>query len=214
MRWLWTNLDYVAELTWQHAWLSLLPTVAGFVLAVPLGWWASRRVVAAGVIVTGANIAYAIPSLPLFVILPGLLGTRILNPINVAVALTVYAVAVMIRPAVDGFAAVDPAVRRSATAMGYSWWQRAVAVELPVAAPMLLAGVRVVMVSTVSLVSVGALVGVRSLGSLFTNGFQRHFATQIMIGIVGTVALALLLDLLLVLAGRWLLPWTRIQAGA
>lgn len=210
MTWFWQNLDRILDLTWQHTWLSIIPTVVGFLAALPVGWVASRRQRLRTTLLGAGNILYAIPSLPLFVILPGILGTKILNPVNVIVALTIYAFAVMLRSAIDAFAAVPAEVLESASASGYSRGQRVLQVQLPLAGPVLLAGLRVVLVSTVSLVSVGAVIGVSSLGSLFTNGFQRHFATEIVIGIVATVLLALLLDALLVLAGRLLMPWTRV----
>ena len=98
--------------------------------------------------------------------------------------------------------------------MGYGGLRRFVTVELPLAGPTLLAGLRVVAVSTVSLVTVGAVLGVESLGSLFTDGFQRGILVEILTGIVLTAALALLLDGLLVLVGRLLMPWTRPRSEA
>ncbi|MFS0332785.1 ABC transporter permease subunit [Corynebacterium striatum] len=109
----------------------------------------------------------------------------------------------------DSFDTVPAAVASAATAMGYSPLQRVFQVELPLAGPGIIAGLRVVSASTISLISVGALVGVHSLGTLFTEGFQRNFPTQIIAGFVGTVLLAVLFDLLLVLIGRVLLPWAR-----
>ncbi len=88
---------------------------------------------------------------------------------------------------------------------------RAFGVELPLAGPVLLAGLRVVSVSTVSLVSIGALIGVDNLGSLFTDGFRRDFQTEIVVGIVATVLIALIYDVLLVLVGRLLMPWAKAQ---
>src|SRR5690625_7929327 len=123
--------------------------------------------------------------------------------------MSIYAVALMTRFVTDALAAVDPAVRASATAQGYSPWGRFWAVELPLAGPVLLAGLRVVAVSTVSLVTVGVLIGIDSLGNLFTNGLQRNNIAEVTTGIVATVVLALALDLLLVVAGRLLLPWAR-----
>src|SRR5690606_8338965 len=108
---------------------------------------------------------------------------------------------------------VSPQVVDAATASGFSSGQRVFRVELPLAGPVLLAGLRVVSVSTVSMLSVASLIGVSNLGSLFTDGFRRDFLTEIVIGIAGIVLLAILLDLLLVLAGRALMPWTRSLAG-
>jgi osmoprotectant transport system permease protein len=146
----------------------------------------------------------------LFVILPGIIGTGFLSPWNVVIALTIYAAAIMVRSSTDAFTSVSPGVLDAATATGYSSGQRGLMVELPLAGPVLLAGLRVVSVSTVSLVSVGAIIGVSSLGSLFTDGFRRSFTTEILVGVAGIAVLALLFDLLLVLAGRLLMPWAAL----
>lgn len=211
MSWLVDNIGLVWDLTVRHVWLSAVPIVLGFVIALPIGWYANRHPRLRGSLLAGVSILYTIPSLPLFVILPGLLGTGFLSSTNVLVGLTIYAVAIMVRSASDAFGSVPPGVLDSASATGYSARGRAFAVELPLAGPVLLAGLRVVAVSTVSLVSVGALIGVSSLGSLFTDGYQRDFRTEIVIGIVATVLVALVFDALLVLAGRLLMPWTAVS---
>lgn len=218
MEWLWANRADVAALTLTHAWLSVVPLVIGLLVSVPIGWWVSRSRRLTGIsqwvgrtILATGNVLYTIPSLALFVILPSILGTGFLSPWNVVVALSLYAVALLVGTAAGAFSAVSPAVLDAATASGYSDAGRGLKVELPLAGPVLLAGLRVASVSTVSLVSVGALIGVSSLGSLFTDGFRRDFPTEIAVGVVGTVLLALLFDLILVVAGRVLMPWT---AGA
>lgn len=155
-----------------------------------------------------SGLLYTIPSLPLFVIMPAILGTRILDPINVVATLTVYAFALMVRVASDAFASVDTDVIASATAVGHSAWSRLRLVELPLAGPVLLAGLRVVSVSTVSLVSVGSIIGVNSLGHLFLDGFQRDFPEEIMIGIIGSLLIAFVFDSALVLIGRLVMPRT------
>lgn len=208
MEWIWTNRADLAALTLTHAWLSAVPLVVGLVLSVPLGWWVSRHPRVGSVVLGLGSLLYSIPSLALFVILPGLLGTGFLSPLNVVVALSIYAVALLVRAAVDAFGAVPATVLDAATATGYSKAGRGFRVELPLAGPVLLAGLRVVSVSTVSLVSVGALIGVSSLGSLFTDGFRRNFTTEIVAGVAGTVLLALVFDAVLVLGGRFLMPWS------
>jgi len=214
MTWLFDNFDYVWSLTLKHIWLSAVPIAVGFAIALPIGWYASRHRRLRGILLSVGSVLYSIPSLPLFVILPTIIGTGILDPINVVVALTIYAAAIMVRSATDAFSSVSPAVVDAATASGYAPAGRAFSVELPLAGPVLLAGLRVVSVSTVSLVSIGAIIGVSSLGSLFTDGFRRDFNTEIMIGIGATVLLALFFDALLVLAGRVLMPWASIARKA
>ena len=211
MEWLWANRADLAALTLTHAWLSAVPVVVGLIVSVPIGWWVSRHPHIGSVVLGLGNILYTIPSLALFVILPGILGTGFLSPLNVVVALSIYAIALLVGTAANAFASVSPAVLDAATASGYSDAGRGLRVELPLAGPVLLAGLRVASVSTVSLVSVGALIGVSSLGSLFTDGFRRDFTTEIIAGVVATVVLALIFDLILVAAGRLLLPWS---AGA
>jgi osmoprotectant transport system permease protein len=209
MTWLWNNLDLVLELTAEHARLSAIPILIGFAASVPLGWIASRLTWLRGILVGVFNVLYTIPSLALFVVLPVVLGTRILDDLNVVVALTIYAIAMMLRGTVDAFGSVSGDVLQSATAQGYSATSRFWRVQLPLAGPVLLANLRVVSVSTVSLLSVAALIGSGGLGYLFTNGFQRYFIEEIVIGIVFTVLLALLFDAILVIAGRLLMPWSR-----
>ncbi|WP_323741570.1 ABC transporter permease [Curtobacterium sp. VKM Ac-2865] len=186
-----------------------MPIVLGFVLAVPLGWVANRWQAVRGVIVGGGSLLYTIPSLPLFVILPYLLGTRITDPLNIVVGLSVYAVAIMVRMTADAFAAVPADVIDSATAVGYSAWTRFWSVEFPLAGPVLLAGMRVVSASTVALVSVGALVGSANIGYLFTDGRQRQFLEEILVGVAASLVIALVFDALLVAIGRVLMPWSR-----
>ena len=209
MTWVLANLGLIWARPLDHIVLSLPPILLCFVIAVPLGWLAHRYSVSRGIILTGAGLLYAVPSLPLFFVLPAVIGTGLRSPLNVIIALTLYGVALMVRVVHDGLESVDADVRQSASAVGYSVWSRFWHVELPLAGPVLLAGMRVVAVSTVSLVTVGAVIGVQSLGSLFTDGFQRGIQAEIIAGLVATVALALACDAALVLAGRILMPWTR-----
>lgn len=207
--WVAENWPRIVELALAHVAVAA-PAIAGSLLiAVPLAWWSHRRRALRAALLTGSGILYALPSLPLFVLLPVLLGTRILDPLNLVVALTLYGVALLARTAVDAFESVGRATRADAVAVGHSEAQVFWRVALPLAGPPLLAGVRVVSASTLSLVSVGALIGVPSLGYFFTDGFQRGFATEIWVGILGTVVLAVVFDAVIVAAGRVLLPWVR-----
>ncbi len=211
MTWVMNNLELILDLTLQHIRLSLLPIVLGFVIALPLGWLAFRYRLTRGLVLTLVGLLYTIPSLALFVVLPPLLGIGFLSEANVLIALTIYAVAIMARSVADALASVDPDIRQAATAMGYSSWNRFWTVDLPLAGPVLLAGLRVVAVSTVSLLTVGIVVGVQSLGYLFTNGFQRGILASVLTGVVMTVIVALIFDRLLALLGARLMPWTRAR---
>lgn len=209
MNWFFANFALVVELTRNHILLSLVPIVLGFAIAVPLGRLALAGPGTRGTIITATSLLYTIPSLPLFVILPAILGTKVLSDWNLIVALTIYAVAIMVRAAADAFGSVPIEVKQAATAMGYSGWSRFWQVEFPLAGPVLLAGLRVVSVSTIALVSVGALIGSRNLGFLFTNGKQRAILEEVVTGIVASLLIALIFDLIIVLIGRALMPWNR-----
>ncbi len=193
----------------SHLWLSVLPVLIGLVIALPIGWLANRFRWTYPGITNLAGILYTVPSVALFVIMPSILHTRILDPVNVVVALTVYTVALLVRVVADGLGSVPDDVRQAATAMGFKGIGRFVRVELPIAVPVIAAGVRVATVSNVSLVSVGALIGVSQLGSLFTTGFTRYVNGVVLLGILLCLALALVLDGLLVLGLRALTPWQR-----
>lgn len=211
MRWDWVanNSAKIGELTLDHLALSWPAILASFLLALPIGWLAHRFRPAREIVVVAAGLLYVIPSLAMFVVMPLVLGTSILSPLNVIVAMTLYGLALQIRSTADAFDTVPGDVRQAAIAMGYPTWRRILGVELPLAGPGLLAGIRVVAASTISLVSVGALIGVSSLGTLFTEGFQRSFPTQIIVGLLGTVLLAVLIDAALILIGRLTMPWRR-----
>jgi osmoprotectant transport system permease protein len=211
VNWLVNNLDLVWELSLEHIRLSIPPVIIGFLVAIPFGWLAHRYQLTRGILLTIVGLLYTIPSLALLVILPPLIGISVLSSANVITALSIYAVALMVRSVTDALDSVDADVKQSATAVGFSSWRRFWTVEFPLAGPVLLAGLRVVAVSTVSLVTVGIFVGVRSLGYLFTNGLQRSIPLEIVTGIVMTVVIALLFDLVLVLLGRVLMPWTRVS---
>ncbi|MGI8664780.1 MAG: ABC transporter permease [Jatrophihabitans sp.] len=200
--------EIVGWLGW-HARLSALPLVFGLIISLPLGWLARRYRWLYPPMVSLAGLLYTIPSLALFILLPGLLKTKILDPNNVVVALTIYTVALLVRVVADGLAAVPEEVLQAATAMGYRRFGRLVRVELPIAVPVIAAGLRVAAVSNVSLVSVSALIGVPELGQLFTNGFQLSYQTPILLGVLLSVLLALAFDTVIQLITRLLTPWRR-----
>lgn len=209
MNWAWLgdNAAMIGGLAWQHFLIALPAVLLTFVLAVPLGWAAHRSGRFREVIVAATSLIYVVPGLAMFILMPLVLGTTILSPLNVVAAMTLYGIALMVRSAADAFDAVPAEVRQSAVASGYAPLKRIFAVELPLAGPGLVSGMRVVAASTVSLISVGALIGVESLGTLFTEGFQRAFPTEIIAGLFGTVALALLFDAALLLISRLTMPW-------
>ncbi|MFC7403642.1 ABC transporter permease [Georgenia alba] len=214
MTWLSHAWPQVIDLTVAHLLLAVPAIALSLLISVPLGLLATRRPRSGGVVLGGATLLYAIPSLPLLIVVPAVLGTPLRSPITMITALTVYGVAVMVRTSADAFAAVDTQVRDAAVAVGHSpssaFWK----VELPLAVPVLTSGLRVVAVSTVALVTIGALVGISSLGTLFTDGFQRGIVAEVTTGVILTIAVALLLDGLIVVGGRLLAPWQAQQALA
>jgi osmoprotectant transport system permease protein len=213
MAWVLGNLELIRDLTLEHLWFALIPVVIGLVLAVPLGWLANRTRLGRTLTINVAGLLYTVPSLALFVLLPPLLGTRILDPINVIVALTVYTVALLVRTVADALSAVPPVVVNAATAMGYTPVRRFLSVELPLSVPVVLAGLRVAAVSSISLVTVGAVIGFGGLGRMFTDGFQRDIPQEILTGIVLVLLMALVVDGLILLIGRAITPWDRVGAG-
>lgn len=210
MTWVWNNLDLIGELTLVHLRQSLVALLVGFALSIPLGWVAWRyRLVRSGII-TLTGLLYTIPSIALLILVPSATGWyTFVSETNLIVALTIYAIAILVRSVSDGLDSVDPGVRQASTALGYGAFRRFWAVEFPLAGPVILAGLRVTAASTISLATVGILVGITNLGYLFTNGLQRRIIPEVLAGVIAVVVLALVIDLLLVLAGRMLLPWTR-----
>ena len=214
MSWVLANLPTIAGHLLAHLLQAVPAILAAFVLSIPIARLARAARPLRAVLVTGSSLLYAIPSLALFVILPIILATGIRDPLNVIVALTLYGLALLVPACVDALDSVDADAVDAAAAMGMGRVRRFLAVELPLAGPAILAGLRVVTVSTVSLTTVGAVLGVRSLGFLFTDGFQRGLHSEVLSGLLLTVALALVLDGLVVGLGRLLMPWTRRSRGA
>jgi osmoprotectant transport system permease protein len=212
--WLPRNVDKIAEATGEHLYLALLPVIVGLVISIPLGWAASRwpgvrlgRVPLAGVL-------YTIPSLALITLVPLLIGTKIIDPLNVQVPLGIYTVALLVRSVTDALLAVPHEVTAAATAVGFRPTKRFLSVELPLAIPVIVAGLRVAAVSAMSLTSVGALIGIGGLGELITEGFKRNNAVEMVVAIALILLIALVLDALLLTVGKLITPWTRARQGA
>jgi osmoprotectant transport system permease protein len=209
MNWIGNNIPLIGERTLDHIAITAPVILLSFLISIPIGWFANRFAQTRGIVLTASGVFYAIPSLPLFVALPVIIGTGIRSPINATIGLTLYGIALMVRSTADGLASVDRDVTQSATAMGFSDAGRFWRVEFPLAGPVLLAGLRVVSVSTVSLATVLAVLGVPSLGFFFTDGVERNIIGEIWAGIIMTIVIALVFDLIIVQVGRLLMPWTR-----
>jgi osmoprotectant transport system permease protein len=207
MMWSWipSNWSLIWQLTRENAYLGVVPALIGLVISLPVGIIAARWRWFYPPVLTVINVIYAVPSLALFIALIPAFG---LTDTNVVIALTVFSLCVIVPNVVAGLRSVPDTVRQAATAMGYSPLRRLATVELPLAVPVIIGGLRVGVVSGISLASVGQLIGVSSLGYLFIDGLQRSFPTEIYVGLVLVIALALVCDLVLVAIKRALTPWT------
>jgi proline/glycine betaine ABC transporter, permease protein len=207
--WLINNLGQVGSYFLIHTLLSLGAIVAAAVLSVPLARLAVATRRFGGLLLGAFSLLYAVPSLPMLVVIPVILGVPVRSPLNMVIVLTLYGISVLVTQVAEAFRSLPEDVVEAANALGVDPWRRFCQVEMPLAVPVLIAGLRVVAASTVSLVTVGALVGVQSLGTLFTDGFQRQLVESLLTGLGATLLLALVFDLLLVLLGRALTPWLR-----
>ena len=209
MKWLSANWQQIPGLLLDHLALSVPAIILSMVIAVPIGRLAFRHRRIGGPVLGAAALMYAIPALPLLVIIPVVFGLPIRSAATMIIALTIYGVALLVRTSADAFAAVDADVHEAAIAVGHSalsvFWR----VDLPLSIPVLISGIRVMAVSTVSLVTIGALIGQSGLGLLLTDGFQRGIAAEVATGVIATIIVALVLDGCVIALGRAATPWTR-----
>jgi osmoprotectant transport system permease protein len=206
------NWDVVWHYTVIHVQLTVMSLALGIALAVPLAYLAHRRPRTYPVLLAASNVVYAIPSIALFVILGPWLGYTSSRPVVLAMA--VYTLVILVRNTVEGLRAVPGHVVTAAAGLGYGPWRRFLRVELPVALPGVVAGLRLATVSTISLITVGGLVGQGGLGRLFEDGFARRISQELWAGLLAVVGLALVADALIVLATRVLAPWQRVERRA
>lgn len=199
----------VLDLLRAHVLLSVPAIVISVLVAVPVGLFAARHPRVGNTVVQVTSLAYTIPALPMLVIVPFIVAVPLRSQINVIIALCVYGIALIVRTATDAFRSVPEEVRTAAVAQGMSPSQIAWKVDMPLAIPVLISGLRVLCVSTVGIVTIGALIGVSSLGSLFTDGFQRNITAEVVVGIVAVVLLAVLFDVACLILQRLCTPWTR-----
>lgn len=211
IRWAWIehNTDLVIEQLLQHIQLTFLALLFGFLIAFPLALATIRwpRLYAPSLFVTG--VLFTIPSLALFILLIPFTGLSMATSL---IGLTIYTLLILFRNIVEGLRGVPQEVIEAARAMGYTRARQMFAVELPVALPVIMAGVRIAAVTTIGLVTVTALIGQGGLGRLFITGFTLHFTTPLIVGFVLSIVLAVVVDLLLVGVLRLLTPWR--QQGA
>ena len=213
VRWDWiaSHLDVIALRLAEHVWLTFLAVSIGFGISFVLAIWANRDRRVYPPITAAAGIIYTIPSLALFALLIPFTGLSVLTA---EIALVGYTLLILVRNITVGLDGVPPDVREAAEGMGYGRWQRLWRVELPLAVPVIVAGLRVATVSTIGLMTVAAIIGQGGLGVFILEGLNTFFATKVYLGAVLSVLLAAVADLLFLALQRRLTPWAAARASA
>jgi osmoprotectant transport system permease protein len=196
----------IVDATVQHIWITVAAVLLGLVIAFPLALFARRLPRLESLILGITTGIYTIPSLalfPLMVPFTGLSGT------TVVLGLALYALTILVRSLLEGFRSVPDEVRESATGLGYGRAKMLFRIELPLALPVVMAGLRVATVSTVALTTVGSLVSYGGLGNLIKDGVSTNFRAELLTASLICVLLAVVLDVALVGAQRVMTPWTR-----
>jgi osmoprotectant transport system permease protein len=207
--WLATHLDTLWERTLEHVLLTVIAVGVGFAISFGLALLIRRRPGAYAPITATSGVLYTIPSLALFAVLAPITGLTLLTA---EIALVSYTLLILVRNIVAGLEGVPADVREAADAMGFTGWNRLWRVELPLAVPVVVAGLRIATVSTIGLVTVSALIGQGGYGRLIEDGLRRFFPTMYLTGAVLSVALAVVADALFVLLQRRATPWARAAA--
>lgn len=205
-----TRGQELVDATVQHIGITVASVVIGVLIAFPLALLARHKRAFAGPVLGLTTVVYSIPSLAMFSLLLPLFG---LSASLVVTGLVLYSLTILVRNILAGLQAVPDEAREAARGMGYGPLRLLWEVELPLALPALLAGVRIATVSTVALTTVGAIVDYGGLGTLILDGLDSDFKAQVLTASVLCVVLAILADLLLLGVQRWLTPWTRVAAG-
>jgi osmoprotectant transport system permease protein len=213
IRWSWVfdNLDDIWQRTVEHLTLTVIAVGVGFVMAVALSLMARRYRRTYGPITWTAGVIYTIPSLALFAFLVPMTG---LTTLTAEIGLVGYTLLILIRNIVAGLDGVSPTVKEAAVGMGYTGRQLFLEVEVPLALPVIVAGIRIATVTTIGLVTVTALIGQGGYGKFILSGLNRFFTTEIVVGAVLSVVLAVVADLALVGLERALTPWARRKVPA
>ena len=204
--WIGRNLDQIADRTWQHITLTLVSVALGILISIGLTVVILRWRRTYGPITVVAGLLYTIPSLALFATLIPLVG---LNATNAIIALTSYTILILVRNFVAGIDGVPEATLEAADGMGYTRSARFWRMEVPLALPVIIAGIRIATVTTVGLVTVSVVLGLGGYGFFIYRGFQARQITQTLVGLVLSIALATLLDFAFIALQRWLTPWAK-----
>ena len=210
--WIGDHIDVVFARLLQHLELTIIPVVLGLAISLVLAIWAVRQPRAYTPVDTLAGVLYTIPSLAAFAILRPIFGLSLVTAI---IPLTTYTLLILFRNIVAGLHAVPPDAIEAADGMGYTRRERLWRVELPLAVPLIVAGIRLAVVTTIGLATVASILGdsFGGFGQFITEGLQTFFATKIYLGAVLSVALAVVADVLLVRVEHWLTPWAQARAA-
>jgi osmoprotectant transport system permease protein len=210
--WIFDHLDDIGEAILQHLQLTIIPLALGFILSLLLALWAVRQPRVYGPITAVSGILYTIPSLAAFAFLRPITG---LSLVTAVIPLTTYTLLILVRNIVAGFNAVPADVLEAAEGMGYTRRERLLRVELPLAIPLMLAGLRLASVTTIGLATIVSVLGnsFGGLGQLITEGLQTFFPTKYLLGAVLSVLLAFGADFLFVRFERLVTPWAHVRAG-
>ncbi len=211
--WLFAHLGPIADRVGQHLYLTVIAVAVGFAASFALAALSARRRRLYSVVVVFATGVYTIPSFALFAALLVVTG---LSVVTAEIPLILYTLILFVPNIVAGFRAAPDEVLDAADGMGFTGSQRWLGVELPLSVPLVVAGLRLATVSTIGLVTVSAVLGssLGGLGYYILDGYERHFPTEILIGAVLSIALAVVADLALVGAQRLLTPWSRRSGRA
>jgi osmoprotectant transport system permease protein len=199
----------LADATVQHAGITVVSVVLGLAIAFPLALLARRRALA-GLVLGLTTVVYTVPSLAMFALLMPVFG---ISAGVVVTGLALYSLTVLVRNILAGLESVPEEAREAARGMGYGPVRLLFGVELPLALPAVMAGIRIATVSAVSLTTVGAIVGYGGLGNLVYEGMESYFRAQVLTASVLCVVLAVLADVLLLGVQRLLTPWMRAGRG-
>jgi osmoprotectant transport system permease protein len=194
LTWTARHIPEILTALWQHLALCLSSVLIGFIVALMLGIVCARRPRLYAIVLTVADIVFVIPSLALFAMLIPLLG---LGPKPAIVGLSSYTLLILLRNVVTGLRGVPGDVLDAADGMGYDSWQRLVRVELPLALPLIVAGVRIAMVTVIGIATVAAFVDAGGLGSIILLGIDQNYTEKILVGGLLTAMLATFFDLVL-----------------
>jgi osmoprotectant transport system permease protein len=210
IRWEWVtgHVDQIGQRLVEHVILAGLAVLIGFLISLALSLLIRRRPWLYEPVTWVSGVLYVIPSIALFALLIPITGLSLLTA---EIGLVSYTLLILIRNIVGGLRGIPADVRESAVAMGFTPRQVLWRVEFPIAIPVIIAGLRVAAVSTIGLTTVTGLIGQGGFGAFILEGIVRAFTTLLIIGALGSVALAIFADGLLVLLQRWTTPWTRAR---